>query len=264
MTIAKYIDLYIEFMKQNFKIMLEYKTDFYIGVVSTFLSQFCGLFFVWVLFENIKEINGWSFYQITFVYGLLTLAKGIDMLFFDNLFALGWEYIREGKFDIFMIRPISPLFQLVASHMQQDGFGLILIGLLIIIKSLTALKIVLSVINILLLTVFVISGAMIISAVNLITATSGFKTVSSHIIMDSVASLQEFALYPILIYPKFIGVLLTWIIPYAFVSFYPANYFLNKGFALASFMSPFIAVLMWFIALKVWNYGIKHYTSTGS
>lgn len=260
----KYLSLYWEFFKQNAKTMLEYKTDFVIGIISTFINQFYGIFFVWVIFENIKQIHGWTFYEITFVYGLLTMAKGIDMFFFDNLFCLGFEYVREGSFDIFMIRPISPLFQLVASYMQQDGIGLVLLGAIVIARSLSELHIALSPLDVVFLAIFVISGAAIISAINLITATLGFKTVNSHIIMTSISSLQDFALYPILIYPKFIGFLLTWLIPYAFASFYPAQYFLHKGFQMYSLFTPLVAIVLWAIALKVWSIGIKNYSSTGS
>lgn len=262
--LKKYFFLYIEFLKQNIKTMLEYKSDFIIGVFSTLLTQFYGIFFVWIIFENIKQIHGWTFYEITFVYGLLTLAKGFDMFFFDNLHALGFEYVREGKFDIFMIRPISSLFQLVASHIQQDGIGLLVLGVIVITKSLSELKIVLDFPQILLLILFVISGAAILSAINLIMATTGFKTVNSHLIMSSVNSLQEFAFYPILIYPKFIGFILTWIIPFAFASFYPADYFLHKGYEHYSMLTPVIAIVLWVVALKVWNIGLKNYSSTGS
>lgn len=262
--LKKYLSLYGEFLKQNVKTMLEYKSDFLIGVFSTLLTQFYGIFFVWVIFENIKQIHGWTFYEITFVYGLLTIAKGLDMFFFDNLHALGFEYVREGKFDIFMIRPISALFQLIASHMQQDGIGLLILGTIVVTKSLSELKITLGVFDVILLIIFIISGAAIISAINLITATTGFKTINSHIIMSSVNSFQEFAFYPILIYPKFIGFILTWIIPYAFASFYPADYFLHKGFEAYSICAPFIAIILWVIALKVWNWGLNNYSSTGS
>lgn len=264
MQFKKHFFLYFNFMNQNLKTMLEYKADFIIGVFSTLLHQFYGIFFVWVIFENIKQIHGWSFYEITFVYGLLTLAKGIDMFFFDNLHALGFEYVREGKFDIFMIRPLSPLFQLLASHMQQDGIGLLILGSIVVIKSLAELHITLHAFNIFLLVIMVISGAAIISAINVITATFGFKTVNSHVIMGSVNSLQEFAFYPILIYPKFISAILTWVIPYAFASFYPANYFLNKGYEHLSLVSPLIAIFLWIVALKVWKFGINNYSSTGS
>lgn len=244
--------------------MLEYKTDFVIGVFSTLLTQFYGIFFVWVIFENIKQIHGWTFYEITFVYGLLTLAKGLDMFFFDNLHALGFEYVKEGKFDIFMIRPISPLFQLVASYTQQDGIGLLILGSIVISKSLAELKITFGVLDIFLLIIFVISGAAIISAINLIFATTGFKTINSHIIMSSINSFQEFAFYPIIIFPKFIGFVLTWILPYAFVSFYPSDYFLNKQCGIFSILTPIIAIILWIIALRVWNWGLKNYSSTGS
>lgn len=264
MNIRKHIPLYFNFLSQNVKTMLEYKTDFFIGIFATFLTQFYGIFFVWIIFENIKQIHGWTFYEITFVYGLLTTAQGIDMFFFDNLYALGFEYIREGKFDMFMIRPVSPLFQLLANHIQQDGIGLFILGIIVLVKSLTELNIHLSPLNILLLVIMIISGAAIISAINVITASTGFKTVNSHIIMSSVASLQEFALYPILIYPKVISTVLTWLIPYAFASFYPANYFLHKGFEHLSLISPFIAIFLWVIALKVWKIGINNYSSTGS
>src|SRR5208283_5149547 len=96
---------------------------------------------------------------------------------------------------------------------------------LIVLKSVLALKLSFGAINFLMLIIFVISGAMILSAINLITSTAAFWTVNSHVIMESVTSLQEFALYPITIYPKFISILLTWIVPYAFASFYPANFF---------------------------------------
>ncbi|MBP7211339.1 ABC-2 family transporter protein [bacterium] len=260
----KYIKLYIEFFKQNLKTMLEYKTDFVIGVFSTLITQFYGIFFVWVIFENIKQIHGWTFYEITFVYGLLTLAKGIDMFFFDNLHALGYEYVRGGKFDIFMIRPISPLFQLVASYTQQDGLGLFILGIIVVAKSLAELGITLDFAHIMLLVLFVISGAGIISAINLIFATTGFKTTNSYIVMSSINSFQEFAFYPIAIYPKFIGFILTWIIPFAFTSFYPADFFLHKGEMDLSFLTPVIAVVLWVVALRVWRWGLDNYTSTGS
>ena len=87
---------------------------------------------------------------------------------------------------------------------------------------------------------------------------------NSHIIMDCVNSFQEFAFYPISIYPKIIGFILTWIFPYAFASFYPADYFLHMQYGILSVLTPVIAILLWIIALRVWKWGLKNYESTGS
>lgn len=260
----KYPRLYWEFMKQNAKVMLEYRADFIIGFLSTFVLQIGGIFFVWVVFANVGEIKGWSFYEVTFVYGLLTLAKSINHIFFDNLWVLGMIYIREGKFDTLLLRPISPLFHLIADRLQQDGFGNFVIGLILVFGSLGNLNVSFGFMDYILLVVFVISGGLIFAAINLITCTSSFWVVQSNIFMWSVFSLSDFALYPLSIYKKFISMIITWIIPYAFASFYPASLFLDKGYSIISWLSPIVAVVLCLIAKQVWNFGIRSYSSTGS
>lgn len=260
----RYLKLYGDFAKQNLLTMMEYKNDFIIGVASTLLTQVCGVFFIWIVFENVGEISGWTFYQVTFVYGLLTLAKAIDMIFFYNLAAVGVDYIRKGEFDILMIRPVSPLFQIIAGKAQQEGFGLAIVGVLVILKSILELNLGLGLTGVVMLVIFAVCGGLIIAAISVISATSAFWTVSSSIVMETVASLQECALYPIVIYPKFLRFVLTWVIPYGFASFYPANYFFDKGYYTYSLLSPLVALFLWCTALKVWDYGIRHYASTGS
>jgi ABC-2 type transport system permease protein len=261
---VKYPRLYWEFMKQNVKVMLEYRADFIIGFLSTFVLQIGGIFFIWVVFANVGEIKGWSFYEVTFVYGLLTLAKSINHIFFDNLWVLGMIYIREGKFDTLLLRPISPLFHLIADRLQQDGFGNFVIGLILVFGSLAHLDVSFGTLDYILIVVFVISGGIIFAAINLITCTSSFWVVQSNIFMWSVFSLSDFALYPLNIYKKFISIIITWIIPYAFASFYPASFFLDKGYSMISWLSPIVAVVLCFIAKQVWNFGIRSYSSTGS
>lgn len=262
--LLKYIKLYIEFAKQNLKTMLEYRVEFIIGAMSTLLSQLVGISFLWIIFQNIQNINGWSFYEMTLVYGMLVLSASLNHLFFDNLWVLGVQYVREGKFDILLLRPISPLFHLVANKIQQDGLGSFIVGTIIVTKSLHEINIPLSISSISLLILFIISGAAIFSAINLITCISSFWIINSNLFMWSIFSTNQFALYPLTIYHKYIRVIITLILPYAFASFYPANYFLHKGYEHLSLLSPIVAVILWIIALKVWSFGIKHYASTGS
>ncbi|MCX7922845.1 MAG: ABC-2 family transporter protein [Clostridia bacterium] len=260
----KYIRLYIEFFKQNIKIMLEYRADFIIGAMASLFMQMSGIFFVWVIFKNVTTLQGWTFYDITLVYGLLMLSKSLNHIFFDNLWVLGPQYIRQGNFDTLLLRPISPLFHLIANRLQQDGIGNFLLGLVITVKSLYELNLNLGIKGVALIILFVVSGGAIFAAINLITATSSFWVVNSYHLIWTVYSVNEFALYPLNIYHKAIGIILTWVIPYAFASFYPANYFIHKGYEQLSFISPIVALVLWVIALRVWRFGIKNYTSTGS
>ena len=262
--LVKYAKLYLEFAKQNIKVMLEYRTDFIIGALSTFVSQLTGIIFIWLIFENIGNIKGWSFYEISFIYGLLTMSKGINHVFFDNLWVLGVQYIKEGKFDLLLLRPISSLFHLLANKIQQDGFGSLIVGIILTVVSINKIGIHMGIVDILLLIIFVLSGSGIFFAINLITATTSFWFIESTPFIWSVFMTNDFALYPMDIYNKYIKILLTWIIPYGFASFYPASYFLNKGYAQLSLLSPIVAIILCIIASRVWKFGLSHYESVGS
>ena len=262
--LIKYIKLYIEFSKQSIKKNLEYRVDFIIGVLAAILVQLSGILFVWLIFQNVKEIKGWSFYQVTFLYGLMTMSKGFFVIAFNNLWVLGSQYVREGKFDILLLRPISTLFHLIADRLEPQGLGYIAIGLTITIRSIQELNISINFVDIILFIIFIISGASIFGAIQVITSVSSFWIVNSNEFMWTFFQAHEFAQYPITIYNKYIKGLLTWILPYAFASFYPANYFFDKGYYYLSFLSPLVAIIMWIIAVNVWNFGIRNYTSTGS
>lgn len=260
----RYVSLYKDFVKQNIKVMLEYRIDFIIGFFSTFVLQFGGIFFIWVIFDNIKNLNGWTFYEVTFIYGMLTLAKSINHIFFDNLWVLGNQYIREGRFDTILLRPVPPLFHLVAEKLQQDGVGNLVIGAILVTKSLMELNVDISILLVLSIILFAISGGLIFAAINTIATVSSFWFVQSNMFIWSIFSLSEFAYYPITIYHRGIQMLLTWIVPYAFASYYPSTFVLHKDFGWYSFLSPVIAIVLWTVALRVWKWGLKNYTSTGS
>lgn len=82
-------------------------------------------------------------------------------------------------------------------------------------------------------------------------------------------SMSNFINYPITIFNKAIQVVLTLILPYAFINFFPAQFLLGKNdFSIFSpifqFLSPVVAAVLFFLAYKFWNFSINHYESTGS
>lgn len=96
---AKLRRMHAIFIKQYLKQIMEYKVDFVVGVLGVFLTQGLNLLFLSVLFQHIPSLEGWTFEQIAFIYGFSLIPKGIDHLFFDNLWALGQRLVRKGEFD---------------------------------------------------------------------------------------------------------------------------------------------------------------------
>jgi len=80
---------------------------------------------------------------------------------------------------------------------------------------------------------------------------------------------RRFSGYPLSIYPGFIKKILIYVIPFAFVNYFPAQYFLRKsdmvnywsGFM---YITPILGIILITAAGLVWKQSLKSYKSTGN
>jgi ABC-2 type transport system permease protein len=260
----RYPSLYYHFLVQRFKILMEYRVNFLIGASSTVFVQAAALLAIWVVMSQVPSLNGWSFDEVLLVYGLITLGKSINHMFADNLWTIGRQYIRTGAFDRFLVRPIDPLFHLLADRFCHDGVGNFLVGAVLVGKASLTLGIPWTLGNLLYLVLAVITGGMIFIALNLLTATSAFWIMDSIPLTQIIFNTHEFARFPLTIYSRGISVVLTWLIPYGFASFYPASHLMGKDVGWLAWAGPLVALFFLSIAYRFWLFGLKHYGSTGS
>lgn len=260
----RYLSLYWAFLIQQLKSYMEYRANFLIGASSTIFLQASNLLMIWVVMQQIPDLNGWSLYELLLIYGLITLAKSINHMFADNLWTVGRIYIREGKFDRFLVRPLDPLFHLLADRFCYDGIGNFLVGVALVGAAMAELKIAWTPLQFLYLAVAVISGGLIFVALNLITCVSSFWVMDSVPVTRAVFDNHLFAQYPLTIYPRIVSNLLTWLIPYGFASFYPASYLLGRDVGVLAWLGPVVAIVLLVIGYRFWLFGLRHYSGTGS
>lgn len=261
----KYLSLYNKFLKQYIKTLIEYRADFILGLFGFILIQFAGVIFIKLIFNTIPNLSGWSFYEILFIYGFAQIPRGIDHVFTDNLWMLSGQIIVDGKFDKYLIRPLNPLFQLIAEKFQPDGFGEIVIGIILVVISSSKLDINFTFDKIILMIFAIICATLIYTAIKLAVACIAFwiKFAQSYLFMTY--QLSSFAKYPIGVYPNAIKGILTFIIPFAFTGYYPGAYFLGKGSLFTGIILTFlVAVIGMCIAYRIWLKGISNYESSGS
>lgn len=259
----KYYQLHLIFIKQYLKQIMEYKVDFLVGVLGVFLTQGLNLLFLKVLFQQIPSLQGWQYSEIAFIYGFSLIPKGIDHLFFDNLWAMGQRLIRRGEFDKYLTRPISPLFHILVETFQVDAFGELLVGFLLLLTSVskiewTGMKLVLFLISIPFAT-------LIYTSLKIATASVAFWTKQSGAVTYIFYMFNDFAKYPMSIYHPILRWLISFLIPFAFTAYYPASYFLNGQnvfFNIGGLI--IISLLCLAIALRIWIKGIEAYESAGS
>lgn len=257
------IKLYFSFLKASLKEMLIYRLDCIVGIISQIVTQLVEIIFIWIAFQNTDNLAGWNFKQILLLYGVTLIPIGISDFCFDALYDIGPKYIKEGDFDKIMLRPVHPLLSIIGDSKAFTSLGYLGLGLIITIIMLIKLAIPVTVVLILKILFFSIIGAIIIGAINTIFSVASFWTYRSNEVIWSFYKIYTFAQYPINIYNAFIKVLITVILPFAFVAYYPTMDYLGMNTYMI-YLSPAIAIILWIIAIKLWNLSLNKYRSTGS
>lgn len=258
------LKLYFSFLMASLKEMMEYRTDFIIGMISQVSYQIIELIFIWIVFQNTDSIAGWTFDHLLLLYGTIMLAISITDTCFDGTFSVGHRLMKKGKFDTLLLRPVHPLVSVLGETKTSTNLGYILLAIILIISTLIKLQIPITAFLIFKILYFGILGGIIIGGIQTTFSIAGFWTYKSNEVVWSIFKMHKLVEYPIDIYNKFIKILITFIFPFAFVSYYPTLSYLEGNHTSLFFIVPIIALIIWIIAIKSWNWALKKYRSTGN
>ncbi|MBD9029042.1 MAG: multidrug ABC transporter permease [Butyrivibrio crossotus] len=263
--IKRYFCLYRVLIKQFFKTLVQSKVDFLMGLFGFFFTQVLGIAFLYLIFDKIPSLNGWTLSQLIFIYGFAQIPRGIDHLFTDNIWLVAWRMVVNGDFDRYMLRPMNVFFQIICEKLQPDAIGELLIGTILIIMSLSKGIVIVDGVHIVMFIVSVIAGAVIYTSIKLFFASLSFWIKRSGPFLQVAYEMADFAKYPVEIYSKPIQFILTFVIPFAFVAYFPASYFLiQKSAFMTVGIECLIAVILSILAYSIFKIGISRYESAGN
>lgn len=262
-NILKNTKIYFAFMNASLKEMLIYRLDCMVGMISQLFTQVVELIFIWIVFQNTPHLAGWDFKQVLLLYGITMISVAIDGFCFDELYEIGPQYIREGDFDKILLRPVHPLISIIGGSREFTSLGYLVLGIGMTITMLLQLAIPITLGLILKILFFSIIGGAILGAINTICSITSFWTYRSNEVIWSFFKMHTFAQYPLDIYNGFIKILITIILPFTFVAYFPTMSYLGMN-SWMIYLSPLVAIVLWVVAIKLWNWALKKYRSTGS
>ena len=261
----RYSSLLWNYSLQYAKVRLEHRADFFISVLTMTLATVFGLAVVYLIFGRTRALHGWSFDELLFIFGFSLLPMALFNVISVNLYQFSESYLIQGKFDRVLLRPVHSLFQILFEQLRLEALGDAVLGLFLIITTAHRLNLNFT-IGVILFAIFaVFCGALLYTAVFTALTAVSFWFEDKVGVMPPVYNLISFGRYPLDIYNGFIKILLSWIVPFGFATFYPAAVVLRGGeYVVYGWLLPLITILFCCIALAVWNRGIRSYSSTGS
>lgn len=265
MGVRHWAGLYAAYFRLGLKTVAQYRADFALVIAGAVFRDGAGLLFLGLLFGRIPALAGWSLDELLLAYGLLTASGYLGSIFLNAVHSLSW-YVRNGQFDVLLIRPAPPLFQLLGEQPCNITFiGNFIVGLGTIGVALARLALTFQPWWVLYFPAAIIGGALIAFSINLIVACLNFRFTSVSSLMIVLGYLPEFARFPPAIYAAPIAFTLTWIVPHAMTGIYPAAFLLGRAdYARYGLLAPALGWLFLALALLVWRITSRWYTSTGT
>ena len=262
------LGVYRQYWRINLLTTLEYRENFLLWSLFTFVYHGSAVATLWIVLHAFPNMKGWNFGDMAFLYGLWMLAHAVNNTFFSTVGEVP-QKIRDGEFDRVMIRPLDALFQVIATPGQVFPDELLL-GMIYFVAATWYAHVRVDLAFVVFIPFIVLGGALIDLAINLAISTVAFWFVRVDALKWIVLQLeQEFTRYPIGIYSRGVRVLLTFVVPFAFMNYFPAAYFLHKtDGALAlppivGLFTPLIGAGFVAAAYAFWRYGLGRYQGVG-
>lgn len=266
----KKIKIFFLFIKVFFKKQIVYKFNFWASIfvnINSYIVTYLGM---WIIFQNFKNIQGWFYEEIVFIYTVDLLTYGIASLIFSKPMIRIEELVKTGEFDLILVRPINSFFFLLLKEMDFKYIGHIILSICVLFIDLSTLeikwttgKIIVSILNL-------IGGISIQSSFIIIAGSLSIKYILSASVLDLLTyNIRQFIHYPLEIYNKVIIIILTLFIPYGFVNYYPIKYILDRNLTIyeelcSKFGTIIIAFVLYELTRIIYKQMINNYCSTGN
>ncbi len=261
--------LYVRFIRARVRAQLQYPTSLALETLGMVGGTFLDFVAILILFANVPQLAGWSVFEVALLYALATLSFSLTDLVLGHTDTQLSEMIRTGYFDLLLVRPRSALLQLVWSDFQLRRLGKTLQGVVVLALALSQLHVAWTVDRAAMLVATPFVGAVIFGSIWLVTICAAFWTVDGHEVGNAFTyGGQALAQYPVNIYERWLRQFLAFVVPTAFVAYFPALFVLGKpdplGLpAIVQVLSPIVAVVTACVAVGVWRLAVRHYRSAG-
>jgi ABC-2 type transport system permease protein len=247
---------------------MQYRLSFALDVFGTFWISFIDFLVVLVIFHNVPRLAAWNVHQVAFLYALSSMTFAVTDMVIGQLDQFP-QKVRDGNFDILLVRPRGTLFQVIASDFAVRRLARVLQGVLVLVYALSGVHIDWTPLRALVLAVSLPSAVVIFASVWVMGACIAFWTTDGGEFTNAFTyGGTTMAQYPLDIYASWLRRLLGFVIPLAFVCYFPSLYILGKTDPLGlprflDFCSPGVAVAAACVAGFIWRFAVRHYRSAG-
>jgi ABC-2 type transport system permease protein len=263
------VRLYLRYAGVSLRSQLQYRASTLMQSIGAFLITGIEILAIWALFDRFGHVRGWTLPEVALFYGMISVSFALCDAIGRGFDVFG-TLVKEGEVDRLLVRPRSPVLQLLGHELTIRRIGRFAQGAAVLAYALASLDIAWSVPKLLLLAGAIACAVCAFLGLLVLQATSAFWTTETLEVWSAFTyGGVTMSQYPLSIYRSWFRGLFTYVIPLGCVSYLPGIAILGRPDPLgtpvvAQWLAPLAGPAFLLLALAVWRVGLRHYRSTGS
>jgi ABC-2 type transport system permease protein len=260
----RYLGLLRIFWGNALSTELEYRAAFW---ANAFLSLF---WLGWAAlgarayFRFAESVRGWTYDELLVVMGLFFAINGLRQAFIQPNLSRMAEYIRLGTLDFLLTKPISSQFMVSFRHIGIYnwldpilGIGLVAFGLVRRGQPISAA----AVLGFLALG---FAGVAVMYSFALAVQCLAIWSIGAEGLDDVIQGMVEAGRFPVDVYRGIVRALLTFVIPVAMLTTFPADALLGQAPGSLVLVALAVAAALLWITSRLWIWSLRRYAGASA
>lgn len=267
-SLAQRVAPYRAVLASRVRAQASYRASFVTDLIGSLLVGLVELAEVWVIFGQVQVLGGLSFSAVLMVFGLSNVAFSIADLAVGHADRIP-RYIQAGTIDVFYLRPLPVLTQLLTSEVSLRRLTRVAVGAVALGVGLHANDIAHPGRAALLVAMAVVFGSIIFGALFVTAGGAQFWLVNGAELTNSFTYGSSYASsQPASLFGTGMRITFGFVVPAAFIGYLPTLAILGlPGRALLpawlAWLLPVVAAWTVLVAATVWRAGMRHYQGAG-
>ena len=258
------VKLLSAFLKVNIQMALAYRADTVVNILLNIMWLGWELLSLNIIFSNTTTLGGWGLGELIALLGVFRLVNTL-------MIALIWpntekfnQSIRDGSMDYTILQPVNSMFLVTFSRITVWRIWDLVLAIILIIVGINMAGDITTPLNILTFILLAITGTLIIYSlwIVLIALTFWFTKFDNNVTI--LQALLDAGRYPSTVYPVWLRVIVTFVIPIAVATTIPLQALRGELEPSRILLFIGVSIISFWIATKVWKLGLKQYSGASS
>lgn len=243
---------------------MQYRVNFFIQLLQSFIALATGLIGLWLVFNHTTELGGWSQPELLAVMGVYILMGGVIQSAIQPNMQRLMDEIQDGTLDFALTKPVDGQVLISIREFRFWQLTDVIMGLVVLFIAVVQMQEQVGIWQALAFVVALILGGIMIYCFWLMLTTSAFWLIRIWELVNLFQGLYAAGRWPVSIYPQWLRLGLTFLVPVAFAVTVPAQALTDRLTPLTLLGALGLAMLLMVLARLIWRLGVRSYSGASA